>query len=87
MIALQEHPAIVRDDVAFDPGQWLTRYVELGGGYAMVGDAIWLHWLISLETDEAALRRHERILRGRSDWREAVKDLILCDASREKIDG
>ena len=87
MIALQERPLIGRDDVTFDPGQWLARYVELGGGYAMVGDAIWLHWLISLETDEAALRRHERVLRGRPDRREAVKDLILCDASREKVDG
>jgi len=42
MIALQERPPIDRDDVTFDPGQWLARYVELGGGYAMVGDAICL---------------------------------------------
>jgi hypothetical protein len=31
---------------AFEPVEWLARYINLGGGYSVVGDAIWLHWLI-----------------------------------------
>ncbi|WP_188061990.1 hypothetical protein [Sphingobium sp. KCTC 72723] len=86
MIALQEHPAIVRDDVAFDPGQWLTRYVELGGGYAMVGDTVWLHWLLNGAAEEAAILSHERIVRGDADRRNAVKALIMERVSREMVE-
>ncbi|MBA4092046.1 MAG: hypothetical protein C0494_15850 [Sphingobium sp.] len=83
MTALQEHPAVNRTDLAFDPHQWLARYIELGGGYAMVGDAIWLHWLLASNVDEAAIKVHERVLRGRPDWRDAVKALIMAQAARE----
>lgn len=86
MIALQEHPAIVRDDAAFDPGQWLARYVELGGGYAMVGDAVWLHWLLNGTAEEAVIRSHERIVRGDADRRNAVKALIMERVSREMVE-
>lgn len=67
----------------FSPATWLARYVELGGGYSLVGDAIWLHWLLSRDVDETAIVDHERILRGRPDRREAVKALILENVSQE----
>jgi hypothetical protein len=68
---------------AFDPSEWLARYIDLGGGYSVVGDAIWLHWLISRNVDEAAIKAHERVLRGRPDWRDAVKALILHRVAQE----
>lgn len=71
----------------FDPAAWLARYVELGGGYSMVGDAIWLHWLLSANVDEAAIQAHERVLRGRPEWRDAVKALIMQRVAREVVDG
>jgi hypothetical protein len=87
MIAFQELAAIDRGDMAFDPRRWLARYIELGGGYAMVGNDIWLHWLLSRDVDEVAIKAHERVLRGRPDWRDAVKELIMAQASREMADG
>ncbi len=68
---------------AFQPAEWLARYIDLGGGYSVVGDAIWLHWLISSNVDEAAIKAHERVLRGRPDWRDAVKALILHHVAQE----
>lgn len=87
MIALHEDPAIDSTYLAFDPHQWVARYIELGGGYAIVGDAIWLHWLLTSDVDEAAIKAHERVLHGPPDWRNAVKALIMAQAAREMIDG
>jgi hypothetical protein len=86
MIALQERSLIGRDDTAFDPCEWLARYVELGGGYAMVGDAVWLHWLLNGAAEEAAILSHERIVRGDADRRNAVKALIMERVSREMVE-
>lgn len=73
--------------LAFDPVEWLSRYIDLGGSYSVVGDAIWLHWLLSSDVDEVAIKAHEHVLRGRPDWREAVKALIMAKAVREMADG
>ncbi|MAM37252.1 MAG: hypothetical protein CL949_01810 [Erythrobacter sp.] len=76
----------VEQEGRFDPAAWLARYVELGGGYSVVGDAIWLHWLLSVAVDEAAIQAHERVLRGRPDWRNAVKALIMQRVAREVVE-
>ena len=70
----------------FCAAEWLARYTELGGSYSMVGDTIWLHWLISADIDELAIRAHERLLRGRPDRRDAVKALIMESVSREVVE-
>lgn len=79
--------AFNKETAPFDPAEWLSRYIDLGGGYAIVGDAIWLHWLLSRDVDEAAIKAHERVLRGRPDWRDAVNALILAQTVREMADG
>lgn len=81
------HETSATTGAVFCADQWLTRYAELGGGYSIVGDAIWLHWLISGNVDEVAIKTHERILRGRPDWRDAVKALIAERVAQEVIDG
>ena len=71
----------------FDPVAWLARYVNLGGGYAVVGDAVWLHWSLKGDVDESALKEHERTLRRDPARHDAVKALIMERASREAVDG
>ena len=71
----------------FDSADWLSRYVELGGGYSVVGDAVWLHWSLKGDVDEAAIKAHERTLRRDPARHDAVKALIMERASREVIDG
>ena len=70
----------------FDPAVWLSRYIELGGGYAMVGDAIWLHWSLKGDVDERALRAHELAVKRDSINHAAVKALIMERVSREVAD-
>lgn len=78
--------SIPQSSPLFDPAEWLARYIDLGGGYSMVGDAIWLHWLLSANVDEVAIQAHERVLRGRPEWRDAVKALIMQSVAREVVE-
>lgn len=70
----------------FDPAQWLARYVDLGGGYSVIGDAVWLHWSIKGDVDEAALRAHERGVRFDPLQRDAVKAIILAGVGKELVE-
>ncbi|WP_010339562.1 hypothetical protein [Sphingobium yanoikuyae] len=71
---------------AFDPNHWLARYIDLGGGYSVVGDAIWLHWSLNGDVDEQALRAHEAAVRRDPANHAAVKTLILHRSSREMVE-
>lgn len=72
---------------AFEPVEWLARYVDLGGGYSVVGDAIWLHWPLNGGVDELALRAHEAAVRRDPVNHAAAKALILHRYRRETVDG
>lgn len=72
---------------AFDPADWLARYIDLGGGYSVVSDAIWLHCSLNGDVDEQALRAHEAAVRRYAVNHAAVKALILHRYSREMVDG
>lgn len=72
--------------MVFDPTQWLTRFIALGGGYSVIGDAVWLHWSIKGDVDETALRAHERIVRSDPEQRDAVKAMILAGVSKELVE-
>lgn len=72
--------------VAFDPAHWLARYIDLGGGYSVVGDAIWLHWSLNGDVDEQALRAHEAAVRRDPANHASVKTLILQRYSREMVE-
>jgi len=82
----QGAPAPIAPLRPFDPVAWLARYVDLGGGYAVVGDAVWLHWSLKGDVDESALKEHERIVRRDPEQHAAVKALIMERVSREAID-
>ena len=84
MMTIEEHPQAT--SVLFSPANWLSRYVELGGGYAIVGDAVWLHWSLKGDVDEAAIKAHERTLRRDPARHDAVKALIMERASREVVE-
>ena len=86
MMITQRHSMEQLSTVPFSAGEWLARYIELGGSYSMVGDAIWLHCLINADIDEMAIQAHERLLRGRPDRRDAVKTLIVEGVSREVVE-
>lgn len=62
---------------SFNPAAWLTRYVELGGGYTVSPGGVILHWSLRITEDERrALVQHERPLRRDLVMREAVKSYL-----------
>lgn len=70
----------------FDPAEWLARYVELGGGYTVTDESVWLHWSLTItEAEQAALIIHERPLRSDLAKREAVKSLLLASSPKEAL--
>ena len=70
----------------FDPAEWLARYVELGGGYTVNNDSVWLHWSLKItEEEQHALVTHEMVLRRDVTKREAVKSLLLASSPKEAV--
>ena len=82
----QGAPAPIVPLPPFNPAEWLARYVELGGGYAVIGDAVWLHWSLNGDVDELALKAHEMTVRRDGARHAAVKALIMERVSKEAID-
>lgn len=70
----------------FRPDAWLRQYINLGGGYSVVGDAVWLHWSLRGDVDEQELKAHETSVRHDEQKRDAVKALIMLTASREIVE-
>lgn len=77
-------PQLIEAD--FRPDEWLRQYINLGGGYSVVGDAVWLHWSLRGDVDEQALKAHETSVRRDELKRDAVKGLIMRTASREVVE-
>lgn len=73
-------------DTGFSPVAWLRQYIDLGGGYSVVGDAVWLHWSLRGDVDERALQTHETPVRRDEQKRKAVKALLMQSASREVVE-
>lgn len=73
-------------DAGFSPDAWLSQYIDLGGGYSVVGDAVWLHWSLRGDVDERALKSHEGPVRCDEQKRDAVKALIMQAANREVVE-
>jgi hypothetical protein len=70
----------------FDPSQWLARYIELGGGYTINAESVWLHWSLKItEAEQIALTLHEGALRRDMAKREAVKALLVASTAREVL--
>lgn len=70
----------------FDPAEWLARYVELGGGYTVNSESVWLHWSLRItEQERDALVQHERPLHRDLTKREAVKSLLLASNPKEAL--
>jgi len=70
----------------FDPSDWLARYIELGGGYTVNNDGVWLHWSLKItEEEQQALVTHEMALRRDLAKREAVKSLLLASSPKEAV--
>ncbi|GAY19718.1 hypothetical protein [Sphingobium fuliginis] len=70
----------------FDPADWLAHYVELGGGYTVNPDSVWLHWSLTIsEAERHALQAHEMPLRCDMTKRDAVKSLLLASSPKEAL--
>ena len=68
----------------FDPAAWLARYVELGGGYTVNSDSVWLHWSLDItDAERETLRAHEMPLRRDLAKRDAVKSLLTASSPKE----
>lgn len=67
-----------------NPAQWLTRYVELGGGYTVSPNGVVLHWSLRItEEERSALVQHEQPLRRDLVMREAIKSYLASRSAAE----
>jgi len=70
----------------FDPSEWLARYIQLGGGYTVNNDSVWLHWSLDIsEAERDALRAHEVSIRRDMAKRDAVKALLTSSNAKEAM--
>ena len=70
----------------FDPAQWLARYIELGGGYTVNNDSVWLHWSLGIsDAERDALRAHEIPLRRDMAKRDCVKAFLTSSSAKEAV--
>ena len=72
-----------QNETPFDPAAWLAVYVDLGGGYCVTADGVWLHWSLKItEAEHEALAAHEMPLRRDLEKRNAVKALLLAQHTK-----
>ena len=72
---------------AVDAAAWLTRYVELGGGYTVGPSGLIMHWsLRTTEEERRALVQQERALRRDMAMREAVRSYLASRTPMEEAE-